>query len=227
MLTWLLTNRWLLRAIWLPWILLPYPLRKRATTAGLWALRSLKRPSGKPGQNEQPAPTPAKKLFTLSFWGVPRIVPEKYILTVDGKVDCPLSLSLDDLRDHPAVDRQVTLDCVGGLQNIITARGVSLAVLLERAEAMPDAATAIFHCADGYFTTHPVKDLLETEAYLAYAINGQETPAHGFPMRLVSPGKYGYKWAKWVVRIELVSGSPMGYWEQRGLPDRAWVGDIR
>ncbi len=92
---------------------------------------------------------------------------------------------------------------------------------------MPDAATAVFHCADGYFTTHPVKDLLETEAYLAYTINGQETPAHGFPMRLVSPGKYGYKWAKWVVRIELAAGSPMGYWEQRGLPDRAWVGDLR
>ena len=154
-------------------------------------------------------------------------MPENFVLTVDGKVNRPLSLSLDDLRDYPVVDRQVTLDCVGGLQNIITAQGVSLAELLERAEAMPDAATAVFHCADGYFTTHPVKDLLETEAYLAYTINGQETPAHGFPMRLVSPGKYGYKWAKWVVRIELVSGSPMGYWEQRGLPDHAWVGDLR
>ncbi len=72
-----------------------------------------------------------------------------------------------------------------------------------------------------------MKDLIETEAYLAYAINGQEIPAHGYPLRLVSPGKYGYKWAKWVVRIELVPGSPMGYWEQRSLPDRAWVGDLR
>lgn len=227
MLTWLLTNRWLLRAIWLPWIMLPYPLRKRATIAGIWALRSLKRPSGNRRKQGRYAPTPTKKLFTLSFWGVPRIAPEKFILAVDGKVNCPLNLSLDDLRNYPVVDRQVTLDCVGGLQNVITARGVSMAALLERAEAMPDAATAVFHCADGYFTTHPVKDLLETEAYLAYAINGQEIPAHGFPLRLVSPRKYGYKWAKWVVRIELVSGSPMGYWEQRGLPDRAWVGDLR
>ncbi len=224
MLTRLLTNRMLLRAIWLPWILLPYSLRKRATSAGIWGLLLLKRATG---VQRRHAPTPTKNLFTLSFWGVPRVAPEQFTLTDDGNVNCPLSLSLDDLRNFPVVDRQVTLDCVGGLRNIIAARGVSLAAVLDRAEPMQDVATAIFHCADGYFTTHPVKDLIETEAYLAYAINGQKIPAHGYPLRLVSPGKYGYKWAKWVVRIELVSGSPLGYWEQRGLPDRAWVGDLR
>ena len=224
MLTSLLTNRILLRAIWLPWILLPYPLRKRATSAGIWGLLRLKRAMRIERQHD---PTPTKKLFTLSFWGVPRIAPEQFILTVDGHVSCLLRLSLDDLSNYPVVDRQVVLDCVGGLRNIIAARGVSLADVLDRAETAPGVATAVFHCADGYFTTHPVKDLIETEAFLAYAINGQEIPAHGYPLRLVSPGKYGYKWAKWVVRIELVLGSPMGYWEQRGLPDRAWVGDLR
>ncbi|HIB11564.1 MAG TPA: hypothetical protein EYO17_06525, partial [Dehalococcoidia bacterium] len=86
---------------------------------------------------------------------------------------------------------------------------------------MQDADIAVFHCAYGYYTTHPVADLAETEAFLAYEINGQDTPVHGFPLRLVSPNKYGYKWTKWVVRIELASGSPLGYWEQRGLSDRA------
>ena len=220
----LLTNRILLRAIWLPWILLPYPLRKWVTSSGIWALLLLKRAMGVQRRN---APTPTRNLFTLSFWGVPRIAPERFTLTVDGTVNCPLSLSLNDLKNFPVVDRQVTLDCVGGPRNVIAARGVSLAAVLDRAEPTPDVATAVFHCADGYFTTHPVTDLIETEAYLAYAINGQETPAHGYPLRLVSPRKYGYKWAKWVVRIDLVPGSPTGYWEQRGLPDRAWVGDIR
>ena len=41
------------------------------------------------------------------------------------------------------------------------------------------------------------------------------TGTNGLGLR-VAPGKYGYKWAKWVVRIELVAGSPKGYWEQRG-----------
>ena len=222
--TQVLTNRMLLRAIWLPWILLPYPLRKRVTIAGIWGILLLERAMG---TQRQQAPTPTKKIFTLSFWGIPRITPGQFTLTVDGSVNCPLHVTLDDLRNYPVVERQVALVCVGGLRNILTMRGVALATVLDRAEPAPEASTAIFHCADGYFTTHPVKDLIETQAYLAYSINGQETAAHGYPLRLVSPGKYGYKWAKWVVRIELVSGSPLGYWEQRGLPDRAWVGDIR
>ena len=224
LLTSLLTNRILLKAIWVLWIILPYPVRKRVTTDGVRTLLYLKRVMGIYRQADL---TPPKKIFTLSFWGVPRLDPEQFSLTVDGQVAHPLSLSFDDLRSYPMVDRQVTLDCVGGLRNIMTMRGVSLASLLESAEPMHDADTAVFHCADGYFTTHPLADLAETEAFLAHQINGQDTPVHGFPLRLVSPNKYGYKWTKWVVRIELASGSPLGYWEQRGLPDRAWVGDIR
>ena len=224
LLTSLLTNRILLKAIWVLWIILPYPVRKRVTTDGVRTLLNLKRVMGIYRQADL---TPTKKIFTLSFWGVPRLDPEQFSLTVDGQVAHPLSLSFDDLKSYPVVNRQVTLDCVGGLRNIMTMRGVSLASLLESAEPMHDADTAVFHCADGYFTTHPLTDLAETEAFLAYQINGQDTPVHGFPLRLVSPNKYGYKWTKWVVRIELASGSPLGYWEQRGLPDRAWVGDIR
>ncbi len=219
----LLTNPILVKAIWLPWALLPYLIRKPVTVAGVWGLQLMARARG---IQRQTALTPTKELFTLSFWGVPIIPPEQFTLTVDGNVDSPLSLSLDDLRNYPVVDRQVALDCVGGLRNVLATQGVSMAEIMKSAEPMPEVDTAIFHCADGYFTTHPVKDLLETEAYLAYAINGEETPAYGYPLRLVSPGKYGYKWAKWVVRIELVPGSPLGYWEQRGLPNQAWVGDL-
>ena len=224
LLTSLLTNRMLLKAIWVLWIILPYPVRKRVTTDGIRTLLYLKRVMGIYRQADL---TPPKKIFILSFWGVPRLDPEQFSLTVDGQVAHPLSLSFDDLKSYPVVNRQVTLDCVGGLRNIMAMRGVSLASLLESAEPMHDADPAVFHCADGYFTTHPLADLAETEAFLAYQINGQDTPVHGFPLRLVSPNKYGYKWTKWVVRIELASGSPLRYWEQRGLPDRAWVGDIR
>jgi len=100
---------------------------------------------------------------------------------------------------------------------------VSFASFLDRAEP----ATTVFHCANGYFATHPLEDLIETEAFLTYEISGQETPAYGYPLRLVAPRKHGYELAKRVVRIELASGSPVGYWELRGLPDRAWVGDAR
>ena len=224
-LTRLLTNRILLKAIWVIWIALPYPVRKRVTTEGIRVLLVLKRAIGIFRQVEL---TPPGKIFTLSFWGDPHLDSEQFNLTtVEGRVARSLSISFGALKTYPVVDRQITMDCVGGLRNNMMMRGVSLAALLEPAEPRPDADTAIFHRADGYFTTHPLADLIETDALLAYEINGQEAPVHGFPLRLVAPKKYGYQWAKWVVKVEPASGSPLGYWEQRGLPNRAWVGDIR
>ena len=217
-LTRLLTNRILLKAIWAIWIALPYPVRKRVTAEGIRVLLILKRAIELFRQVEL---TPPGKIFTPSFWGDPHLDSEQFNLMVEGHVARSLSISFGALKTYPVVDRQITMDCVGGLRNNMTMRGVSLAALLEPAEPRPDADTAIFHCADGYFTTHPMADLIETDALLAYEINGQEAPVHRFPLRLVAPKKYGYKWAKWVVRIELASGSPPGYWEQRGLPNRA------
>ena len=190
-LTRLLTNRILLKAIWVIWIALPYPVRKRVTTEGIRVLLVLKRAIGIFRQVEL---TPPGKIFTLSFWGDPHLDSEQFNLTVEDRVARSLSISFGALKTYTVVDRQITM----------MMRGVSLAALLEPAEPRPDA-----------------------DALLAYEINSQEAPVHGFPLRLVAPKKYGYKWAKWVVRIELASGSPLGYWEQRGLPNRAWVGDIR
>ena len=150
-----------------------------------------------------------------------------YALVIDGSVQNPLTLSLEELKALPAVERKVTLDCVGGSRNVCVMRGVALDSLLDRVAPDDEVQTAIFRCADGFFTTHPVEDLLQTAAFMAYDICGSEDRRHGYPLRLVAPGKYGYKWAKWVTCIELVPSAPRGHWEERGLPDRAWVGDVR
>ena len=218
------TNRHLLRLAYYPWVVLPTRPRRAASIAGVWWLQVFKRARGIHRRWE---PTPPSKMFSLSFWGVPQVDVTTYTLTVDGSVERPTTLTLPELQGLPVVDREVTLDCVGGSRNICTMRGVLFADLMDRAGAKQEISTAIFHCADGYFTTHPVRDLLEDEAFMAYATNGVGDRDHGYPLRLVAPGKYGYKWAKWVVRIELVPGSPKGYWEQRGLPARARVGDTR
>ena len=120
----------------------------------------------------------------------------------------------------------VTLDCVGGSRNNATMKGLEFAELLRLAKPGSSVETAVFHCADGYFTSLPVSELVGTEAFLAYSMNSGEDPDYGYPLRLAAPKKYGYKWAKWIVRIELTPGSPKGYWEKRGLPNRAWVGDV-
>ena len=217
------TNRHLLRLAYYPWVVLPRRPRRAASIAGVWWLQVFKRARGIHRRLE---PTPPSKMFSLSFWGVPQVDVATYTLTVDGAVERPTTLTLAEVQELPAIERDVTLDCVGGSRNNCTMRGVPIADLMHRAGAKEEALTAIFHCADGYFTTHPVRDLLEDRAFMAYATNGVGDRDHGYPLRLVAPGKYGYKWAKWVVRIELVAGSPKGYWEQRGLPDRARVGDV-
>ena len=209
------TNRLMLRAIYYPWIILPYPIRRAVTAVGIWWLLLWKRAMG---IHRRQHLTPPDKMFTLSFWGVPHVNSATYALRVDGSVRSPLTLTLAELKSYPAVERPVTLDCVGGLRNNSVMRGVSFAHLLERADPMEDVKTAVFYCADGYYTTHPVEDLIRTESFTAYAVNGQDVPTYGYPLRLVAPEKYGYKWAKWVVRIELVPDSPKGYWEKRGGP---------
>lgn len=98
--------------------------------------------------------------------------------------------------------------------------------MLALAGVNKDATTAVFTCADGYVTTHPIKDLTDSNAFLAIEVNGERIDRFGFPLRLVAPGKYGYKWAKWIVRIDLVDGDRKGTWERLGLPHRGRVGDI-
>ena len=71
-----------------------------------------------------------------------------------------------------------------------------------------------------------LRELLEREAFLAYRVNDQDIPKFGYPLRLAIPGKYGYQWAKWVVKIELVADQRKGYWPGLGLPDRGDLGDI-
>ena len=88
-LTRLLTNRILLKAIWVIWIALPYPVRKRVTTEGIRVLLVLKRAIGIFRQVEL---TPPGKIFTLSFWGHSHLDSEQFNLTVEDRVARALSI---------------------------------------------------------------------------------------------------------------------------------------
>ncbi|HAI08281.1 MAG TPA: hypothetical protein DCM17_03055, partial [Dehalococcoidia bacterium] len=96
-LTRLLTNRILLKAIWVIWIALPYPVRKRVTTEGIRVLLVLKRAIGIFRQVEL---TPPGKIFTLSFWGDPHLDSEQFNLTVEDRVARSLSISFGALKTY-------------------------------------------------------------------------------------------------------------------------------
>ena len=217
------SNRLALRTLYYLWVAFPLPLRKPLTAAALLGILGMKKVTGVNRDNE---PTPMESLGIRSFWGVPAIDVEQYVLEVGGEADRPLRFTHGELLELDAVVRPVRMDCVGGFRNNSTMKGVPLAVLFKAAEVTPRAESAVFHCADSYYTAHRVSELLDNDAFLAYEINGQRINKFGYPLRLVAPGTYGYKWAKWVVSIQLVRGWPKGYWEEKGLPKRGKVGDV-
>lgn len=148
-------------------------------------------------------------------------------LEISGLVSKPRSLSYDEiLVDFPQFERKVTLFCVEGWDVTILWAGVRVKDLLADAGIAPGANTVIFHAADGYSTSLPLDYIEERDILLAHTMNRVRLPAErGFPLQLVAEDRWGYKWIKWVTRIQVSDGpSYQGYWEQRGFSQS---GDIR
>lgn len=101
--------------------------------------------------------------------------------------------------------------------------GTAMKTLIEAANPKSDANTVIFHSVDGYSTSLPLQEILENNLILAYNANGIALPAEmGYPFIFVAEDKWGYKWARWVNRIELSSDDTyQGYWENYGYSNDA------
>ena len=152
-----------------------------------------------------------------------------YALRVDGLVDSPLTLRYDDLLAYPQTSKLMTLECVVGWSFVAKWTGPSLTAIFEQARVRPEATVAIFYSTDvpgsGYtsLTTSYIQD---RNLIIALKDNDVTLPAgRGFPFQVIAEKKYGYKWAKWVTRIELSSDTNFkGFWESNGY-DRN--GDIQ
>ena len=103
--------------------------------------------------------------------------------------------------------------------------------VMQSAGIVPDvdiqesADTVIFHSEDGYSTALPLQTIMDRQLMIAYKMNGVVLPPErGFPFQLVAADKLGYKWIKWITRIELSDDANYkGYWEQRGFDNEADV----
>ena len=173
--------------------------------------------------------TPLSQLFTYHIFGMPDDVPrfernpDAYVLRVAGLVDDPLELSLSDLRGaFESVTREVVLQCMTNVHwGRIRVTGARLLDVMERA-GIADAATKIaLRSADGFASNLRIDEVRDQpDAFLlAYDMNDETIPPeHGFPVRMASDGKYGYKWPKWLCEIELVDYDFKGHYEGR----RGW-----
>lgn len=142
-----------------------------------------------------------------------------YTLVVTGLVDEEKAYTYDEvLSGFQPYRKVVTLDCVEGWNVKLLWEGVLLEDLIDASSANGEANTVIFYAYDGYSSSMPLDYILDNDILLAYKMNDVTIPAErGWPFQLVAESKWGYKWVKWVTRIEL-SDDPdyRGYWEQRG-----------
>jgi len=146
----------------------------------------------------------------------------RYTLTVTGLVDSERSYSYENVvHSHDSYRKVVTLSCVEGWDVKLLWEGVLVRDILQEAGVRPEASIAIFKAADGYSTTLPVDYITGPDILLAHSMNGVTIPPErGFPFQLVAESKWGYKWIKWVIEIEL-SDNPniQGYWEYYGYSE--------
>jgi len=166
--------------------------------------------------------TPNDEFFVVSKGPSPEINVTSWELTVDGFVVNNLSFSYDNFTALDNRTVTATLKCVEGPFGRAEWQGVPLVDILDMANVTPGAKEVIFHAADGYTSSLTLEDAREEDVLLAYTMNGEVLPRdHGYPLRLVAPDKLGYKWVKWIVRIEVVDYDHKGYWESRGWNDDA------
>jgi DMSO/TMAO reductase YedYZ molybdopterin-dependent catalytic subunit len=153
-----------------------------------------------------------------SIAGPQRVEIGSWRLAVDGLVERPLSLDYEALLSGPRAARVVTLHCVEGWTARVLWEGPRLAPIIAAAGPLPRANTLIFRAADGYSTSLPLAAVLGRDLILAATINGATLPPErGFPFQLVAEDRWGYKWIKWIVGIELYDDPGfLGFWEERG-----------
>jgi DMSO/TMAO reductase YedYZ molybdopterin-dependent catalytic subunit len=169
--------------------------------------------------------TPSSSFFSVGHYGTQKLSAEAYRLKIEGLVENPLELTLDQIMARPKRDHIATLECSGNgasatfMGAIGNAKwtGTPLAPLLKEAGLKPEAIEAAFWGADtgkekirnaeyeqNFARALSIADATREDILLAWAMNDQPlAPGHGFPIRLIVPGWYGIAWVKWLTRIEL------------------------
>jgi DMSO/TMAO reductase YedYZ molybdopterin-dependent catalytic subunit len=155
---------------------------------------------------------------------VPQVDPKKWKLDIGGLVDNPYTLTYDEILAMDLVEETVTLSCVSnevGDKLVGNAKwlGVPLTQILDRAKVQPAGTQLIGVSVDDFDAGFPTELAYDGRtALLVVGMNGQPLPVrHGFPVRLVVAGLYGYVSAvKWLTEIKLTTDDEDFYWVPRG-----------
>ncbi len=158
----------------------------------------------------------------LSAGPTPRMPLDSWSFSLDGLVREPITWTWEAFQALPARDWTVDISCVTKWTKLdMRWRGVSVDTLFEHVDLDPAAAFVSAWADGGYTTNLAVADVLSGEAFVAYEYDGTSlAPEHGGPARLVVPGRYFWKSAKWVRGLRLSATDKPGFWESLGYHNR-------
>jgi sulfane dehydrogenase subunit SoxC len=182
--------------------------------------------------------TPAGLHYLLVHYDIPSIDPATWVLRIEGMVEQPAELTLEDLRSRSVRTEIVTMECAGNGRALMDSRpvsqpwlhgavgtaewtGVNLSGLLREAAVSVEAVEVMFRGVDrgveagqerAYERSLPIAEAMAGEALLAFEMNGAPIPPqHGAPVRLVVPGWYGMAHVKWLSTIQVLASPFEGY----------------
>ncbi|MFQ5595658.1 MAG: molybdopterin-dependent oxidoreductase [Anaerolineae bacterium] len=185
-----------------------------------------------PASKMPPFITPNEAFYVQTFGNNklgPDVTDRAFKFRIGGLVDNPVALSLDEIKARETVNEMRTMACIsnpvgGDLIGNATWTGIRLKPLLEYAGLQAGAQEIVMRAADNYWTSVPVEDLMRDDVLLVYEMNGQQLPrAHGYPLRILIPGRYGQKQPKWITQLEVIDGQEKGYWEKQGWSNEAFI----
>jgi DMSO/TMAO reductase YedYZ molybdopterin-dependent catalytic subunit len=181
--------------------------------------------------------TPIDRFFVRCHTYTPTVNLSGWSLKVDGVVEHPITLTMDDLKKLPRVELVGVLECAGNGRSFYQPRvpgtqwafgsvgnarwaGVRLRDVLKKTGLKSSAQQILFDGADvpigkmpDFQRTIPTAKALHPDTLLAYEMNGQSLPVqHGFPLRVIAPGWAGASWVKWLQHIEVLDHEFEGFW---------------
>jgi DMSO/TMAO reductase YedYZ molybdopterin-dependent catalytic subunit len=142
---------------------------------------------------------------------------------VSGEVENPIRISWDELNTRPRTSHTQDIHCVTRWSRFdVTFEGVHWSALEALVQPKPAARFVVAHAEEGYTANVPIASLRDPLSLLATHADGEPlTPEHGGPLRLVIPGKYFWKSAKWLRGLELTANDRPGFWERYGYHNDA------
>jgi DMSO/TMAO reductase YedYZ molybdopterin-dependent catalytic subunit len=172
--------------------------------------------------------TPNDRFYVTSCCGTPEVDAATWALVIKALGVEVARIDLATLEALPSRDKEHTLECISaGSYHHAIGNGVWTGVPLTELFAAlgvtaPESAIELkFTSADDYSTSIPVGDL--SSVWIVWRLNGEPLPAeHGFPARLLVPGRYGMKNPKWLTEIDLSDTPHIGFWESRGWSNSAY-----